>query len=337
MKVLVLEYITGGGMVDSVLPESLVAEARIMLSAVISDLLAINQLELRVLCDSRLLKQTPAVECSGYECVPVTKAQGFDAIWKETIDRVDAVFIIAPETDGTLEYLCATVEASGTLLLNCSSQAVKIAASKLETYHRLLANDIPVLPTCRLNAWRLNDESQFTFPQVVKPDDGVGCEAMTVVSDKQSLDLLIKSLNPGNFIVQPWVAGQAASLSVIYDQRDAYLLTYNQQLIEVKQDRIRLAGCRVGVYTECWGFYQALVLRIAECLHGLRGYVGIDIIETADGPMVVEINPRLTTSYAGISRAMGVNPAEMILKSFGTLSSRSVVKPERLQCQSILI
>ena len=32
--------------------------------------------------------------------------------------------------------------------------------------------------------------------------------------------------------------------------------------------------------------------------------------------MLVEINPRLTTSYAGLKSALGVNPADLILQTF---------------------
>ena len=53
----------------------------------------------------------------------------------------------------------------------------------------------------------------------------------------------------------------------------------------------------------------------------LRGYVGIDFIQTEEGPMVLEINPRLTTSYCGLRSALGVNVADLVLQLFrsGTL------------------
>jgi predicted ATP-grasp superfamily ATP-dependent carboligase len=39
----------------------------------------------------------------------------------------------------------------------------------------------------------------------------------------------------------------------------------------------------------------------------------VDFIETQAGPIVIEVNPRLTTSYAGLRRAIGVNPAHLVL------------------------
>jgi len=45
--------------------------------------------------------------------------------------------------------------------------------------------------------------------------------------------------------------------------------------------------------------------------------VGIDLVRTEQGLVMLEINPRLTTSYAGLRRALGVNPAGLVLASLG--------------------
>jgi len=39
----------------------------------------------------------------------------------------------------------------------------------------------------------------------------------------------------------------------------------------------------------------------------------VDFVETPGGPVVIEVNPRLTTSYAGLHRAIGLNPAKLVL------------------------
>jgi predicted ATP-grasp superfamily ATP-dependent carboligase len=49
---------------------------------------------------------------------------------------------------------------------------------------------------------------------------------------------------------------------------------------------------------------------------GLRGYVGVDLIvpdDNPDRPIVVEINPRLTTSYIGYRRLTDDNLAARML------------------------
>jgi len=61
------------------------------------------------------------------------------------------------------------------------------------------------------------------------------------------------------------------------------------------------------------GLLARLAQRTVVAIPGLWGYVGIDVLLTAAGPVVVEVNPRLTTSYAGLHAAIGVNPAELVL------------------------
>ena len=48
---------------------------------------------------------------------------------------------------------------------------------------------------------------------------------------------------------------------------------------------------------------------------GLWGYIGIDIMESARyGTQVLEINPRLTTSYAGLYQATGIRLIRELLR-----------------------
>jgi predicted ATP-grasp superfamily ATP-dependent carboligase len=52
---------------------------------------------------------------------------------------------------------------------------------------------------------------------------------------------------------------------------------------------------------------------VASAVPELWGYAGVDLLRTPTGLRVMEINPRLTTSYAGLSRSLGVNVARMTL------------------------
>jgi len=54
---------------------------------------------------------------------------------------------------------------------------------------------------------------------------------------------------------------------------------------------------------------------------GLRGYFGVDLVLTEEEAWVIEVNPRLTTSYVGLRDVVRMNLAEAILKAIfqGTL------------------
>ena len=47
---------------------------------------------------------------------------------------------------------------------------------------------------------------------------------------------------------------------------------------------------------------------------GLRGFVGIDLVWHEErGPVVIEVNPRVTCAYVGLSAALGRNLAAELL------------------------
>ncbi len=308
-------------MLHVTLPKSLVIEAKQMLNAIINDLQEIASLKIKVLCDSRiesmLFNNSPTVDH-----ILISQLEQFEVVWQQTIRGVDAVLVIAPETNGILLKLCSDVERAGKLLLNSTSLAVSVASSKLKTSQLLSSVNIPVITTLKLDGL-----ISPIFPFVIKPDDGVGCESIFIIKNQHCLDLWVKSSNLEGMVTQPWVRGQAASLSVIFSENEVQILTYNRQLIKIENDRVVLTGCLVGDYTEYWTVYQTLVREIADCLPGLRGYVGIDVVETEEGPVILEINPRLTTSYAGISQAIGVNPAVLILQSFNIYFNHLAINP----------
>ena len=53
---------------------------------------------------------------------------------------------------------------------------------------------------------------------------------------------------------------------------------------------------------------------MCRAIPGLWGYVGVDLVIGDNGPVVLEVNPRLTTSYIGLSRSIGHNVAELLLR-----------------------
>jgi len=76
--------------------------------------------------------------------------------------------------------------------------------------------------------------------------------------------------------------------------------------------------------------------QIAAALPDLWGHVGADLVETRKGPVVIEINPRLTTSYVGLRDALGINPAGLVLH----LLDRDVADiaiPERIRPTAVSI
>lgn len=324
MQILVAEYLTSGGLIESSLSQSLLAEATMMLKAIVTDLADCKQVKVQVLLDERL--NTPELQLirEHVQIHSVTQQDGFRSIWLNAIQHVDAVLIIAPESEGLLQTLCRDVELANKLLLNSSSAVVDITASKIKTCQLLAEHGISVIKTDSIDSIL-----DYSFPIVVKPDDGVGAEGIQILTDQAGLERIKQTVQTRRLIKQPFIQGQAASLSVVFDGQDTRILSYNQQLIEIEQESIRLCGTVVSEQTEFWQFYERLVVQIATILPDLKGYAGIDVVETGNGPVLMEINPRLTTSYVGLRQALSINPAECILECFtGQAAPNLTTKPE---------
>ena len=82
-----------------------------------------------------------------------------------------------------------------------------------------------------------------------------------------------------------------------------------------------LLGCVVNGLNESSELLGQLGEQVCRAIPGLWGYVGVDLVMTDRGPVVLEVNPRLTTSYAGIRRSTGWNVAELLIHMLNTTST----------------
>ena len=93
----------------------------------------------------------------------------------------------------------------------------------------------------------------------------------------------------------------------------ATLLAVNRQRLKVSPKGVTLLGLEVNALADPDGHLAALAEDVCRAIPGLDGYVGIDLLLGEDAPVVVEVNPRLTTSYVGLGRALGINVARRVL------------------------
>jgi predicted ATP-grasp superfamily ATP-dependent carboligase len=113
--------------------------------------------------------------------------------------------------------------------------------------------------------------------------------------------------------VQPFLPGTPLSLSLLAQDGAAWLLACNRQHVTCLDNAFTYRGGTVGGAEGRREVLEPLAARIVDALPGLWGYVGIDLVDTAEGPVVLEINPRLTTSYVGLRDSIGLNPAALVL------------------------
>ncbi len=307
LKIFVFEYVTGGGLYREPLPVTLAHEGGLMLQSLLDDLSGLAGVKLLTTRDSRLPSRVSALES-----IQVTPEANFENIWDHCLARADAIWLIAPETGGVLENLSSSVLASGKRLLGCTPAAVNVTASKFTTSRVLASRAVNVVPSLRPDAGFPDDGIW-----VVKPDDGAGCtDTCLFCSNAAMMTWLMQSGRMDTHIVQPWLQGTSASLSMLCRDGQAWLLSCNRQLIALEQDKFSYQGSVLNGMADNWQAFDVVAQRVAAAIPGLAGYVGVDLMVHDGAITVLEINPRLTTSYIGLRRAMGCNPAALVLDLF---------------------
>ncbi len=309
MRLFICEFITGGGLQDKELPDNLVREGNMMLEALLTDLLDSGFTDIITTRDKRLDPLLLPVES-----VPI-KGDIYH-VWQSCMNDADAVWIIAPESDDVLFDLTLMAEQSDCHVLGCSSESVKSASSKLQTSKLLKKNDISCIETVLFKDETIPDSESGW---VIKPDDGVGAEDCYFCANREELKQLKDSISIEHFVIQKYLPGIPASLSMICYQGEAQLLACNEQQFCFNNGKGELTELVVNGMQGQWIQFNKIAQKIAIADKGLFGYIGVDLIVPEDGvgpesgPVVVEINPRLTTSYVGLRKSLSLNPAELIL------------------------
>ncbi len=196
----------------------------------------------------------------------------------------------------------------GRKLLGSHPDAVRLTASKRATSRHLAHAGIAAVPTYSTHA-ELHDTGGGW---VAKPDDGAGCSNTRLFRNLSTVRQWLQS-NPGNYVLQPFIPGSALSLCVLCREGTARLLSCNEQRVVVREGQFHFLGSVVNAFTDEDGAFAELASCVAAAVPGLWGYVGIDLVQCSSQRIVMDVNPRLTTSYAGLRQALGCNPAALVL------------------------
>lgn len=276
-----------------------------MRDAVLHDFSTLENMQILMTYDARLAKPSGVMDA-----IAIADQDDVWATWDSCMAQVDAVLLIAPETGGYLGQLSAMAERLNKMVLGCHTQAVQIAADKYQTYQYLKRHNIQTPSTYLYADW---PQSQGAW--LAKPIDGAGCADTAVFENPHQLDAWMQTRKQSH-IIQPFVEGVPASFSMLCKAGKAYLLACNRQKIRFNDAELEYQGGVVNELIEYRDAFQHIAEKIAEAFSGLVGYVGVDLIVNGDDIYVLEINPRLTTSYVAMHQACGVNPARMLLDLF---------------------
>jgi predicted ATP-grasp superfamily ATP-dependent carboligase len=118
-------------------------------------------------------------------------------------------------------------------------------------------------------------------------------------------------------MVQELIRGTAVSVSLISTGSEALPISLNKQDVSLRTpDSVSTYnGGIVPFNSPLKRKAFATAKTIVESFRGLRGYIGVDLVLTEKEPIVIEVNPRLTTSYVGLRKIANFNPAQAIINA----------------------
>jgi predicted ATP-grasp superfamily ATP-dependent carboligase len=314
-------------------PSALSAEGRAMLLAALADLCALDvSVSTLVTPDlfptvraisSRLTIHAASATLTPRPPLPHRgegEAEGAHAPEDECSRFIDAArgcdfaLVIAPEFDDILATRCEWALEAGCELLGPSPEVVRLCADKLRLAEWLRERGLPTPETTLYP--RLPDLPRGSW-YVVKPRTGAGAQYTFIANSPDDAHAAAATAaaegHRGPLLVQSYVSGVRASAAVLIGARARLTLTPACQTFDDRSPRrYRYLGGAVRYPTDL-AEVVPLAGRAAAAVPGLFGYVGIDLIACGAVSGVIEINPRLTTSYVGLRRLSNVNLMRVLL------------------------
>lgn len=251
----------------------------------------------------------------------------------EQAAAAERTLVIAPEFHDLLAERSEAVLAAGGTLLGSAPEVARRCGDKLGL-SRLLTDrsprPIPHIRTFALSHSERPDD--LPYPIVIKPRCGAGSTNTFLIRSAAELSRRLREpFDPQDLppdVWQPYVRGRALSVACLVHPSRADGAPADVDVFPVGEQRLSDDGrfaYRGGVIP-AHGIdaepIRALVLRLIECLgQGMRGYVGFDVLVPDDEPtqpLLVEINPRLTTSYLGYRALTEENLAARMLPNVRT-------------------
>jgi len=314
MTLFIYEHLTSGALSHEPYSPDLMHEGDAMLLAISSDLVALGH-ELVVMRDARLNNDffmQPQIEL-----LEITDFTQYQAVWQQALSQYQSFVIIAPETNDVLAQLVQEIEQQGKTILGCDSASIRLCSDKLDCFEHLQQHALASPYTQLAEDW-LIESDQHDSVWIIKPRDGAGCEhtyRFNTADLKAKLPALIKN-HPQQYIVQPYIEGQNLSLSLFISDTDLELVSINVQHITINEQQLTLRNCDPHREDQ---LNETHALTLAQSIHatmpGLWGFVGIDLIKTQKTLWIIDINPRLTSSYAEATMRQKKNPATSLHNS----------------------
>ena len=313
MRIFIYEYVTGGGTwhEDSPVPSgSLLAEGFAMISALATDFLKCVDTQVWALRDKRL----KYFELPGCRVREVASAGQEQEALSELAAAADWTALIAPEFANILLQRCRQVEAVGARLLSPPSAMIAAAADKHGTAQLLKAAGVPTPESVLLQDGQAMPRD-FSYPAVLKPRDGAGSLGLQFV---HNADAAYEPPATGwGLRLERFCPGMPASVAILCGPGRAVTLPACRQRL-TSDGRFQYLGGSLPLPKPLGERAARLAVSAIRALPPAVGYLGVDLVLGDDSQgrddVVIEVNPRLTTSYIGLRASARTNLAATMIE-----------------------
>ncbi len=312
--VVLYEFVTGGGWrsayPDQPCPASLLTEGQAMLMALASDFGRLPDVDARVICD----RGTCRMWAGMLGCQAIEVGDRSDRmVLAETAAQANWSLVVAPEFDGRLSERAAWVTRAGGKLLGCSLSSILLTSDKHATAVHLGMRDIAVPEGTKIVRGTKLPHPLPWKQSVLKPRYGAGSQGIHLLDEDH---LLRATTWPLDMRLECFMPGQAASVAALCGPVGVFPLPPCRQ--EISQDGLfQYLGGSAPLEAPLAARASRLAVAALSSIPGLLGYVGVDMVLGNDpsgaNDAVIEINPRLTTSYVGLRSLATTNLAQGML------------------------
>lgn len=252
--------------------------------------------------------------------------------WANIALTCDCAIVIAPELDRLLWQIILSMRNQGCKIVAPSNEFIRWASDKWETHRSWKNNQLFTIPTALASDWivdpnRIGSCELASDGWVLKRRLTAGGTDMQRFSSSLQLQQAISQLqSPCDWIVQPWILGDPASLAIAgpidRNTQQPIVIGPYAQVFDPS------TGCYAGGYGPLQADPQRLQTFATSLLHSfadesvavkdiettIDGWVGIDFLILPENRWIpLEINARLTSSYLGYRKQFGPHLANSIL------------------------
>ena len=348
MNILIFEWMIGGGrLLNATLPDPncpFERQGKAMAAAICEDFAKAGHSPV-LLLDARHKNRVPvdlAKSCPN-NLLTSSDPEEFWGDLRRRVEETDFALIIAPDSEGCLTETLNQLKPFQDKLLNPNLEFVRLTSDKQKT-SEFCSPYVPTIPgflwtgnpdldgrhlkdlsnTCRVNPASLRTGCEVR----IKPNDGAGSEGQWVIhSDELARRLCVNTTGQrlpriGQRIEINLEGTPASVAGIIIEEHDVELLPPTRQQFDSDGTFLTAVSDLTPAQSQA---ATELAKKISRILRPKQGYFGMDIlIDNSGQARLIEVNPRLTTSYTHLRQSSEMNLAERMLSYPASKSKKGI-------------